>query len=128
MPGKRDVPVPRPLKGTEYEIFFGSTSVERGWTDLKAVAKNALADAHDYLRVHPTQHDSARCYRLKGDLSTTLVNGVELPQWQYKVTDGARIWYAVEEPNAKTRKSGRVIITNAATSHPNATDSKKNFK
>ena len=128
MAGKRGVSVPRPVKGTEYEIFFGNTAAERGWTDLKASAKNALADAHDYLTAHPGQYDSDRCYQLRGDLSTALVDGVALPQWQYKVTDGARLWYAVDEPNAKAKKPGRVYITKAATGHPNETDSKKNFR
>ena len=128
MAGKRNVPVPRPIKGAEYEIFFGNTAAERGWTDVKASAKNALADAHDYLTAHPGQYDPDRCYQLRGDLSTALVDGVVLPQWQYKVTDGARLWYAVDEPNAKAKKPGRVVITKAATGHPNETDSKKNFR
>ncbi|MCU1482929.1 MAG: hypothetical protein JWQ19_3715 [Subtercola sp.] len=128
MAGKRDIPVPRPLKGSEYEIFFGSASAERGWGDLKAVAKNALADAHDYLRIHPALFDSSRCYRLKGDLAVVIVDGVELPQWQYKVTDGARIWYVVDEPTAKSKKRGRVVITRAVTGHPNETYSAKNFR
>jgi hypothetical protein len=82
----------------------------------------------DYLTAHPGQYDPDRCYQLRGDLSTVLVDGVVLPQWQYKVTDGARLWYAVDEPNAKAKKPGRVVITKAATGHPNETDSKKNFR
>ena len=128
MAGKRGTPVPRPIKGTEYEIFFGSAAAQRGWTDLKASAKNALADAFDYLTAHPAKYDPDRCYRLRGDLETVLVNGEALPQWQYKVTDGARLWYAVHEPNAKAKEPGRVYITRAATGHPNETDSKKNFR
>jgi hypothetical protein len=128
MAGKRVVAVPRPIKGTEYEIFLGNTAAERGWTDLKAFAKNALVDAYDYLTAHPTKYDPDRCYQLRGDLSTVLVDGVVLAQWQYKVTDGARLWYAVDEPNPKAKKPGRVYITKAATGHPNETDSKKNFR
>lgn len=128
MAGKRGSAVPRPIKGTEYEIFFGNAAAQRGWTDLKAVAKNALADAHDYLTAHPAKYDPARCYELRGDLSTVSVDGVVLPQWQYKVTDGARLWYAIDEPNVKTKKLGRVYITNAVTGHPNETDSSKTFR
>jgi hypothetical protein len=128
--GKRGAAVPRPTKASEYEIFFGNTAAERGWTDLKATAKNALADAYDYLTAHPALYDADRCYQLRGDLGTVLINGVALPQWQYKVTDGARIWYAVDEPGntAKLKKPGRVVITNAVTGHPNETDSNKNFR
>ena len=128
MAGKRGVAVPRPVKNTEYEIIFGSTSVQRGWTDLRAIARNALADAFDYVTVNPTKYDHDRCYQLRGDLSTVVVAGDSLPQWQYKVTDGARLWYAVAAPNVKTRTPGRVYITKAASGHPNETDSKKNFR
>ena len=128
MAGKRGVAVSRPIKGTEYEIFFGNTAAQRGWTDLKSFAKNALVDAYDYLTAHPTKYDPDRCYQLRGDLSTVLVDGTALPQWQYKVTDGARLWYAVDKPNAKAKNPGRVYITKAATGHPNETDSKKNFR
>ncbi|MCY7403172.1 MAG: hypothetical protein LH475_00810 [Cryobacterium sp.] len=128
MAGKRGALVPRPVKITEYEIVFSSAQAERGWTDLKTVGRNALADAYDYLTAHPALYDAAHCYQLKGDLEGVLVDGVALPQWQYKVTNGARIWYVVDEPNAKAKKLGRVIITNAVTGHPDETDSKKNFR
>ena len=128
MAGKRGEKIPRPTKAHEYEIVFGSGAAERGWRDLRAVARNALADAWDYLTIHPTQHDSARCYRLRGDAGVVIVNGVELPQWQYKVTNGGRLWYGVEEPDPKARRPGRVIITNAAPGHPNETDSSKNYR
>ena len=128
MAKRRSVPVPRPTKVTEYEIYFGNTGAERGWTNLKAFAKNALADAHDYLTAHPARYDPDRCYQLRGDLATVMIDSVALPQWQYKVTDGARLWYAVDEGNTKAKKPGRVYITRAATGHPNETDSKKNFR
>lgn len=128
MARKRGVAVPRPTKNVEYEIFHGNAAAERGWMDLKASAKNALADAHDYLTAHPTRYDADRCYQLRGDLKTVSVDGVELPQWQYKVTDGSRLWYAVEALDKKSKRPGRVIITRAAPRHPNETDSDKNFR
>lgn len=130
MASKRGAAVPRPTKSNEYEVVFGTTAAERGWTDLKATAKNALADAYDYLAVHPALFDADRCYQLRGDLGTVLIDGVALPQWQYKITSGARIWYAVEEYSAagKAKSPGRVIITSAVTGHPNETDSSKNFR
>lgn len=120
--------VPRPIKATEYEIYFASTGAERGWTDLKATAKNALADAYDHLTANPTLYNPDRCYQLRGDLASVLIGGQALPQWQYKGTDGARIWFAVKEPDGKTKSPGLVYITNAVTGHPNETDSKKNFR
>ena len=129
MAGKRGAAVPRPTKNIEYEIVFGGAGAERGWTDLKATAKNALVDAYDYLVAHPTR-ESDRCYQLRGDLGTVVVNGVKLPQWQYKVTNGGRLWYAVElyAKEGKPRSAGRVIITSASPGHPKETDSSKNFR
>ncbi|MDY0914279.1 hypothetical protein [Rathayibacter festucae] len=128
MSGKRSDPVPRPIKGAEYEVVFGDKAAERGWNDLRATARNALADAWDHLTARPTQFDSNRCYRLRGDLSEVTVDGIVLPQWQYKVTNGGRLWYAVVEPDPKAKRVGRVISTNAAPGHPHETDSGKNFR
>jgi hypothetical protein len=41
--------VGRPTKRAEYELAFGSRAAERGWGDLRAQARNALAGAWDYL-------------------------------------------------------------------------------
>lgn len=46
-------PVARPTKRAEYELVFGSSSAEKGWNDLRAGARNAPADAWDYLTAHP---------------------------------------------------------------------------
>lgn len=128
MAGKRGAAVPRPPKASEYEIVFGSSEAERGRRDLKAIAKNALADAWDYLTAHPARYDAARCYRLRGDASAIDLDGRRLPQWQYKITSGARLWYAIDEPAPQSKKNGRVIITRASPGHPNETDSAKNFR
>jgi len=128
MAGKREAAVARPTKLTEYELFFADAAAQRGWVDLRATAKNALADAWDYLTEHPTKFDANRCYQLRGDSATALIDGIPLPHWQYKITNGGRLWYAVDEPSPKTKTPGRVIITRAATGHPNETDSAKNFR
>ena len=107
MAGKRGSSVPRPTKADEYDIIFGNAAAERGWTDLKAVAKNALSDAWDYLTAHPARFDSSRCYQLRGDAATVFVDGIEMP---------------------KSKRCGRVIITSASPGHPNETDSSKNFR
>ncbi|WP_347867782.1 hypothetical protein [Plantibacter sp.] len=126
--GKRGALVPRPVTSGEYEIVFGATDASRGWNDLRATAKNALRDAYDYLTEHPTAYDPDRCYRLRGDLGTATVSGKQLEQWQYKVTDGGRLWYAVQPPDPKAKAAGVVHIMRAVTGHPNETDSPKNFR
>ena len=57
-----------------------------------------------------------RQHRLQGDLATRKIGGVELPQWQYEVTGGGRIWYC---PDASKKV---VHLTWAGTGHPKATD------
>ena len=49
------------------------------WTDLKATAKNALADADNYLTAHPTRYNPDRCYQLRADLVSVLIDGQALP-------------------------------------------------
>lgn len=121
--------VTRPIKRAEYELVFGSTAAAKGWSDLRSQARNALADAWDYLTVNPMLFDARRCYQLRGDLATVTVEGVALPQWQYKVTDGGRLWYAVREPHpSNQRVAGLVVIVLATAGHPSATDGAKNSR
>ena len=44
-----------------------------------------------------------------------MINGELLEQWQYKISNGGRVWYAIDD---KTRV---VWITKASASHPNET-------
>ena len=53
---------------------------------------------------------------LKGALSTHVIGGRTLDQWQYEVTGGGRIWYC---PDGEARV---VWIVMAGTAHPKATD------
>lgn len=57
-----------------------------------------------------------RQHPLKGRLGTRSINGEELEQWQYEVTSGGRLWYAIDDKN-KT-----VWLTEATTGHPKATE------
>lgn len=69
------------------------------------------------LTERPTKPENpARQDKLKGALSTHVVGGKLLDQWQYEVTGGGRIWYC---PDAESRI---VWIVVAGTGHPKATD------
>lgn len=57
-----------------------------------------------------------RQHRLKGDLGSVRIGGEDLPQWQFEVTAGGRVWYAVDEARH------RVVLTYASTKHPKATE------
>ncbi len=52
---------------------------------------------------------------LRGALGRRLIEGVELEQWQYDISSGARLWYCVDHDR-------RIIwLTLAAMGHPRAT-------
>jgi hypothetical protein len=57
-----------------------------------------------------------RQHQLKGKLSTDMYGGKALPQWQYEVTGGGRIWYLVDYD---TRTCW---LKFASPRHPKATD------
>lgn len=123
MMAKKDMEVLRPSKTTEYTLRFGSTAASKGWADFKATANNALADAWDHLVRHP-EESSERCYPLKGKhFGSANFGEHSYVQWQYKVTDGGRIWYIVVPASKKEKGTGTVIITRCSTSHPKETDS-----
>ncbi|MFB2583000.1 hypothetical protein ACEXQD_17260 [Herbiconiux sp. P15] len=109
--------VGRPLRSTEYEITFGTREAEKGWSDLRATARNSAVEAWEFLTSTPTAA-GAGCYRLRGDLGIVVVEGVNCERWQYKARGGARIWYAVV-PASKV--AGRVILERVTTGHPNET-------
>ena len=117
--------VDRPLKPAEYEIRFANRDAEKGWRDLLAVARNATVEAWDYLTVHPHE-GSKRCYALKADYAVVNVSGVDYEQWQYKVTDGARVWYCVVPSSLrakpKPRVAGVVYLFLSSPGHPKGTE------
>jgi hypothetical protein len=87
--------------------------------DLCATARNAAVDAWDLFTKTPVER-TERCHPLAGDLSHTTVAGVALVQWQYEVTGGGRIWYAVGgSPDGRT--AGIVFLIRVSTGHPNET-------
>ena len=104
--------VVRPLKKSEYKILFGSTEAQKGWQDLLATQRSHLVDAWDQLTSGPTAH-SPRIHPLKGVLGMVTRNGVEYVQRQLELSQGARIWFYVDD---KT-----VVIVKVHTRHPNQT-------
>ncbi len=85
---------PRPHKRAEFVVELTTRSAQKGWRDCLAVARNATVDAWDRLTTAPTLEDE-RLYRLKADFATGSHDGETLERWQYKITNGGRIWYFV---------------------------------
>jgi hypothetical protein len=63
--------------------------------------------------------DPSRQHPLKYDLATVKVGGSEMDQWQYEVTGGARVWYAIDDERQT------LWITQAGTGHPRQTDKRR---
>jgi hypothetical protein len=107
-------PVPRPIKKSEYKIYFESRGAERGWKDLLATRRSDLVGAWEFLTKTPCV-TTLLSYRLKGELSAVERGGITRACWQLKLNarDGARIWYFVE--------GNEVHLIAVHTSHPNQT-------
>ncbi len=119
MASKRGQPLTRPLKRAEYQIRCATREAEKGWQDLTATARNAAVEAWDFLTNTP-RDSSERCHHLRGDLASVQIEGVTLERWQYEVTGGGRIWFAVgASPDRRT--AGVVFLVRVATGHPNET-------
>ena len=73
--------------------------------------------AFEAIETHPRlSAPTGRHHQLKGQLAFDLYGGRSLPQWQYEVTGGGRIWYLVDD-------DARICwIKEAGPGHPKATD------
>jgi hypothetical protein len=112
--------VSRPHKRSEFELVFITRQAEKGWTDCLAVARNAAVDAWDRLTTAPTVEDEC-LYRLRAELATGTYDGATFERYQYKITNGGRLWYFVQHtPAAKIQ--GRVLLERCEPGHPKQTD------
>lgn len=106
--------VRRPTGGTVRAV---DSQAARGWESLLTQAAENLDRAWTAITGDPRSRDDlSRQHRLKYELRTVKVDGAELEQWQYEVTAGGRIWYAIDDER-------RVLwITQAGTAHPRRTE------
>lgn len=83
-----------------WELRFATTEAAKGWEELCRVAKPNTLVAYEELRQRPAGvAPTPRHHQLKGELAIGVHNGVATEQWQYEITSGGRIWYAVDEAN-----------------------------
>ncbi len=93
MPKKGDRAAPPPPQGG-WDVVFGDKDAPEGWNELCRTAATSMRAAYEALTQYPTSPQRPkRQHRLKGQLSTRMVNGRDLEQWQYEVTCSGRIWY-----------------------------------
>jgi hypothetical protein len=86
-----------------------------GWQHLLKQVPENLDRAWVAITGEPRRSDP-RQHPLKGALGAVKVAGALLEQWQYEVTGGGRIWYAVDDENRT------LWITRAGTGHPKRTE------
>jgi hypothetical protein len=90
----------------------------QGWQQLLRAARDSLDRAWVAITSDPRRVDQ-RQHPLKGALGVVKVAGAALEQWQYEVTGGGRIWYAIDDDNRT------LWITQAGTGHPKQTDTRR---
>jgi hypothetical protein len=108
-----ELPRPRP-----WSVRAADRQAYQGWQHLLAVAAENLDRAWVALTSDP-RHIGKRQHPLKGALGVVKVGGAALEQWQFEVTGGGRIWYAIDD-EART-----LWITRAGTGHPKQTDTQR---
>lgn len=108
--------VNRPKLKSDWQLRHVDNASEQGWRDLCAVQPGPCRTLYDKLLKDPTEvANPDKQHRLKGGLGTVEIAGNTLPQWQYELAKGARVWYAVE------KQTKVVHLTLCSTGHPNET-------
>lgn len=98
-------------------IRFATNDAAKGWEDLCRQAAANTRTAFDAIETNPCPTPpTSRQHQLKGQLATDTYAGRLLPQWQYEVTAGGRIWYLVDED------THTCWVKEAGTGHPKRTD------
>lgn len=114
---KRGGHVPPPAAHGEWTLRFADKRAADGWEDLCVQAPGATREAWEQLARAPRRPaNPKRQHRLRGELSSKTVAGIDLEHWQYEVTGGGRIWYCPDD------ERGVVWITKATTGHPRETE------
>jgi len=114
MPRRRDRVAPPPRKGG-WDCRFASNDAAKSWEQLSASAPNNVRTTWELITADPRRW-SRRQKPLQGRLATDTVNGIQLPQWQYEVTGGGRIWYCIDDDKRT------VWVTAVHPGHPKATE------
>ena len=105
---------------TGWIVRVANRRVAEGWSALIAQAPENLDRAWVAITTDPRcRDDLGRHHRLRLDLAMVKVDGVELEQWQYEVTGGGRIWFAIDDERRT------LWITKAGTGHPRETDRRR---
>jgi hypothetical protein len=113
---KRGQQVPPPPTGEEWDLRY-ATKESLAFTEMEKQFPGNCTEAKSRLKVAPTIRSDVQ-KRLRGSLGSRSIGGVEMEQWQYDISSGARLWYCLDP-------SKRIVwLTLAATGDPRATEAK----
>jgi hypothetical protein len=93
---KRRERVAPPPKADGWDFRYAAGDAVTGWDQLSSAAPGNTRTAWERITTDPRQRDG-RQHPLKGALAVRVVNGETLPQWQYEVTGGGRLWYCIDD-------------------------------
>lgn len=109
---KRGDSIPPPPAKDEYELRY-ATKEALAFPEIARQFPGNADELKTRLRKMPlTRSDVQKS--LKGRLSTRVLRGHPLPQWQYDISGGHRLWYCVDEDE-------RIVWFTYAGRHPIAT-------
>lgn len=66
--------------------------------------------------------EGTRLYRLKGSLATGEYQGHSYDRYQYKITDGGRLWYLTRAVPRSAKVAGQVLLERCEPGHPKETE------
>lgn len=113
---KRGDELPPPAEGDEYTLKY-ATKEALSFPELEKQYAGTCADMKRELKTEPGKRTALK-KPLKGTLGERVIGGRTLPQWQYDIASGARVWYCID--NAEKV----VWLTLASSGHPRATEKK----
>lgn len=113
---KRGEQIPPPPSGNEWDLRY-ATKESLAYGEMAKQYPGNTNEVTARLKGAPTTRSDVQ-KRLRGSLGKRVLGGVEMEQWQYDISSGARLWYCVD-PDRHI-----VWLTLVAMGHPRATEAK----
>jgi len=110
-PGRGDQ-IPPPPTGEQYDLRY-ATKEALAFPEIAKQFPGNTDELKARLRVAPDIRSDVQ-KPLKGRLATRSIGGQSLPQWQYDISGGHRLWYCVDAER-------RIVWFTYAGRHPTAT-------
>jgi hypothetical protein len=101
-----------------WSVRPASSKARRQWEDACDQEPDLMAAVRERLQTRPLDRSDnpRRLGQLKGKLREKKVGDTKLPQWQYEITAGGRLWFCPDRNN-------RIVwVTKVSLSHPKETE------